>query len=411
MHDSPLFRTLGITEDAGLRRASKATGIPDPRLRRDGESSQMPTGQDLERLLGHLHVSEEELSLRLGIVTRSMAKALSRRASEVARLLGEPEAEDDGASVPKPDFETSLGTLYRGDCIELMASLPSESIDLIFADPPFNLSKAYESGMNDDITESEYLDWTEQWVTQAVRLLNEGGSFFVWNLPKWNVHIAAMLERHLTFRHWIAVDIKYRLPIRGRLYPSHYSLLYYTRGDRPTTFEPERLPLEVCRHCAGDIRDYGGYKDKLNPGGMNLTDVWYDIPPVRHSKFKTRSSNELSLKLLERVISMASQERDVVLDPFGGSGTTYVAAELLGRRWLGMELGPLDSILRRFDNLDEQQRIIEQYQASKNRLFSDATLRRRHENGHWTPETLRTKKARVDGQRPDAPSQPKLLTD
>lgn len=128
-------------------------------------------------------------------------------------------------------------------------------------------------------------------------------------MPHWNSYIAGILNQYLTFRHWIAVDIKYSLPIKNKLYPSHYSLLYYIKGEKPRVFNEQRLPLKHCRYCGGDIHDYGGYKDKLNINGINLTDVWYDIPPVRHSKYKTRDGNELSLKLLERVISIASQKR------------------------------------------------------------------------------------------------------
>lgn len=69
---------------------------------------------------------------------------------------------------------------------------------------------------------------------------------------------------------------------------------------------------------------------KLNPEGLNLTDVWADIPPVRHRTTKTRAANELSIKLLRRVLEISSEPGDVVLDPFGG-GTTYAAAEEMGR--------------------------------------------------------------------------------
>jgi site-specific DNA-methyltransferase (adenine-specific) len=135
-----------------------------------------------------------------------------------------------------------------------------------------------------------------------------GGSLFIWNLPKWNTSISGYLNNLLTFRHWISVDIKCNLPISARLYPSHYSLLYYCKGEKPKTFHPDRLPMQVCPSCKTDLRDYGGYKDKMNPRGVNLTDVWYDIPPVRHAKYKRRDANELSLKLLDRVIEMASEE-------------------------------------------------------------------------------------------------------
>jgi site-specific DNA-methyltransferase (adenine-specific) len=150
----------------------------------------------------------------------------------------------------------------------------------------------------------------------------------------------------MTFRHWIAVDIKLSLPIPGRLYPSHYSLLYYTKG-KPKTFARPRVPVPVCRHCGGDIKDYGGHRGKLHPAGLNLTDVWTDIPPVRHRATKRRAANELSVKLLRRVLEIATEPGDTVLDPFGGSGTTFAAAEELGRRWIGVELGDCEPIARR----------------------------------------------------------------
>lgn len=196
------------------------------------------------------------------------------------------------------------------------------------------------------------------------------------------------------FRHWIAVDIKYRLPIKNRLYPSHYGLLYYTKGEKPTKFNEQRLPLEICRHCSGDIHDYGGYKDKLNPKGINLSDVWRDIPPVRHSKYKTRDSNELSMKLMERIISLASDEGDVVFDPFGGSGTTYIVAEILKRRWIGSEIGPIDTIIERFNDIVFQREYIEKIQANKNKLFTEEMKKSRIKKGHWLPETLKDYKKR-----------------
>lgn len=99
--------------------------------------------------------------------------------------------------------------------------------------------------------------------------------------------------------------------------------------------------MEICPKCFTDLKDYGGYKDKMNPDGTNLTDVWYDIPPVRHSKYKKREgANELSIKLLDRIVEMASEEGDIVFDPFGGSGTTYAVAEIK-KRGSGVRLARL----------------------------------------------------------------------
>jgi site-specific DNA-methyltransferase (adenine-specific) len=246
-----------------------------------------------------------------------------------------------------PYYTTGLGDLFQGDCLKIMPSLPAKSYDLIFADPPFNLNKDYGNGIVDKMRDGDYLTWCHAWLAECVRLLTPGGSLFVYNLPRWNIELGHELNRHgLLFRHWIAIDMKMSLPIPGRLYPSHYSLVYYSDG-RPKAFSRPRVPIPVCRHCGGDIKDYGGHRGKLHPDGLNLTDVWTDIPPVRHRGTKTRSANQLSEKLLERVLQIGSVEGDRVFDPFGGSGTTYATAERLHRHWTGIELGDCEPIARR----------------------------------------------------------------
>jgi len=280
-----------------------------------------------------------------------------------------------------PILETPHGKLYEADCLDLLRKLPDEVVDLAFADPPFNLGKHYGPAVNDAKDHDEYLEWCESWLEEMVRTLAPGGSLFLWNLPKWNLPLGAFLSERLTFRHWIAVDIKYSLPIRGRLYPSHYSLLYFTKGARPRIFHPDRIPVPCCRHCGGELRDYGGYKDKMNPSGVNLSDVWTDIPPVRHAKYKKRDANALSLKVMDRIISMASDPGSLVLDPFGGSGTTYAAAELLGRKWIGSELD-CSAIIQRLESLDGDREHLERIHANKNTLFKVADLKLRMRLGN-----------------------------
>ncbi len=279
-----------------------------------------------------------------------------------------------------PILKTSLGNLFQGDCLRVMRKLETESVDLAFADPPFNLGKKYSSNVNDDLAHHDYLNWCHQWLDEMVRTLKPGGALFLWNIPKWNLPLGAYLNDKLTFRHWISVDIKYSLPIQNRLYPSHYALLYFVKGKKPAIFHPDRLPVPCCRHCGGEQRDYGGYKDKMNPKGVSLTDVWTDIPPVRHAKYKKRDANALALKLMDRIVTMASDPGSLVLDPFGGSGTTYVAAELTGRRWVGSELD-CSSILERFDALEGDREHLANIQINKNVLFTRSDLNRRRKSG------------------------------
>lgn len=289
-----------------------------------------------------------------------------------------------------PKMQTSLGQVYEGDCLDVLRSIDDESVDLAFADPPFNLGKEYTSKINDSLQSEQYLDWCRSWLDEAMRTLKPGGALFLWSLPKWNLPLGAYLGQTLTFRHWITVDIKYSLPIQKRLYPSHYSLLYFVKGNKPAIFHPDRLPIPCCRHCGGEQRDYGGYKNKMNPNGVSLTDVWTDIPPVRHAKYKKRDANALSLKLMDRIISMASDPGSLVLDPFGGSGTTYVAAELMGRRWVGSELD-CSTIVERFDNIEADRAHLGEIHANKNTLFTDWVVKMRAQNGNPISSKYRRK--------------------
>ena len=249
----------------------------------------------------------------------------------------------------EPILRTELGRLYEADCLAVLPLLAAKSVDTIFADPPFNLSKDYGAKVSDRLSDQAYLAWCREWLAQCIRVLKPGGALFLYNLPKWNVHLGCVLsEAGLDFRHWIAVEHKSSLPIAGRLYPAHYSLLYYTKG-KPRCFNRIRTPIETCRHCGKELRDYGGHRDAMNPNGVNLKDVWSDIPPVRHRKFKSekRQANALSTKLLERVVHLSTHPGDLVLDPMGGSGTTYAVCERLHRRWIGIEIEDTAAIVDR----------------------------------------------------------------
>jgi len=251
---------------------------------------------------------------------------------------------------------------------------------MVFADPPFNLGKKYGEGISDALQADEYLRWSKSWLAESVRVLAQGGALFVFNLPRWLIEYGAFLnDSGMLFRHWIAMRMPKAYPRGQRLSPAHYGCLYYTKGS-PKTFNRVYVPIQTCRHCGGEIRDYGGHRKALNERGINLMDVvdapadvwtnapdslsggtawteaddmWDDIPPVRHSKYKTRGANELAPLMLERLIGVATNQGDLVVDPFGGSGTTFYAAERLQRRWLGTEIGDVNPAIRRLTDLAE----------------------------------------------------------
>jgi site-specific DNA-methyltransferase (adenine-specific) len=237
-----------------------------------------------------------------------------------------------------PFFTTLHGMLFAEDCLKLLERLRSHTIDTIFADPPFNIGKDYKNGYHDSIADSRYLGWCQQWIEECSRVLKPGGAFFIYATPELAVKFAPILGETLLFRHWIALTMKGTYPRGNKLYPAHYALLYYTKGA-PRVFNKLRLPIETCRHCGGELRDYGGHRDKMNPEGVNLTDFWTDTSPNRHAKFKIRPGvNELKLMIPERAILISTRPGDIVFDPFGGGGSTYQAAEKHHRNWIGTEL-------------------------------------------------------------------------
>ena len=251
-----------------------------------------------------------------------------------------------------PAFSTGRGVVYNADCMDLLSALKDSSIDTVFADPPFNLGKDYGSGPEDDLREDEkYLSWCYEWILECIRILKPGGALFIYNLPRWSFHLATFLDRSgMSFRHWIAVSMKGTFPRGKKLYPAHYALLYFTKGE-PNTFDRDavRTPISECRHCGKDIKDYGGHRKALNPLGLNLADIWEDTSPARHSKFKARwGINELKPMIPLRCIAMSTKPGDVILDPFGGGGSTFEAAELSNRYWLGTEIVDCDLICERF---------------------------------------------------------------
>ena len=228
--------------------------------------------------------------------------------------------------------------IHLGDCLEGMSRLPDSCVDMAFADPPFNLRKKYKAH-KDRMEMDDYLRWCEDWLREMVRVVKPGGAIFVHNIPKWLTFYAAILNRLAVFKHWIAWDAP-TSPMGKSLLPSHYGVLYYIKDGERAKFRDTRFPHPRCRHCKRLLRDYGGKKDGLHPFGPLVSDVWADLHRVRHSRHRDDHPCQLPIPLLERLTLLSTDEGDLILDPFMGTGTTAVAAARLGRRHLGFELSP-----------------------------------------------------------------------
>lgn len=233
---------------------------------------------------------------------------------------------------------TDRYTVHLGDCLSYMRGLPTDSVDMVFADPPFNLNKNYAS-YKDNLPLHQYLDWTYQWLEESIRVLKPTGSIFVYNIPKLLTFTAAKLNELAIFRHWIAWNSGGR-PLGKTLQPAHYGILLYSK-TKDMKFYDVRAPHKRCRVCKEFHTDYGGKEHLRHPFGYLVSDVWDDLHRIRHRKRRIENHPcQLPVPLLERMILMTTDENDVILDPFCGSGTAAVAAMQLGRRYLGVDIDP-----------------------------------------------------------------------
>jgi DNA modification methylase len=243
-------------------------------------------------------------------------------------------APPDSASISRIP-EALLDAVHCGDAVEILRKYPDNSVDLAFADPPYNLAKAYEN-YDDEKADEGYLAWCNSWLTEYIRVLKPNGSLYIVNLPKWAIHHAAFLNKCLHFQNWIAWDAISEP--RGKIMPAHYALLFYTK--HPTDFRfnyddvsPVDAPSFCLRaSCVKERKEQG-----IDPK-VPLTDIWWDIHRIKHKRDRDRHPCQLPEKLMERIIRLSSNKGDIVLDALCGAGTTALAAYRLGRRFIAIDI-------------------------------------------------------------------------
>ncbi|HNB73652.1 MAG TPA: DNA methyltransferase [Acidobacteriota bacterium] len=260
----------------------------------------------------------------------------------------------DPIAIPASEWQTLTrlepNQVYQGDCVSFLnrvAELYPEGVfDLVFADPPYNLNKPYGE-CDDGLVEREYLDWCQAWLDGLIRTLKPGGALLTLNLPKWAMYQAAFLNERLEFRHWIVWDALSEP--RGKLMPAHYALLYYTKTggkgtvnysplgkeSKPGAVMPPNAPIYCLRPKCVRSRTLDGHDTRVE-----LSDVWSDIQRIRHRRHRDAHPCQLPEKLMERVIQLTTNPGGLVFDPFGGAGTTALAARKLGRDFVMLDLDP-----------------------------------------------------------------------
>lgn len=231
------------------------------------------------------------------------------------------------------DVQQVKGEVYHGEALGFLSNIQNCVASIVFLDPPFNLGKDYGNGKKQDRRPpTEYISWLLAIIRESERVLKPGGALFIYHLPSVATQLTGTLNELLKFRHWIAVSMKSTF-VRGKwLYPAHYALLYYTKGP-PAHFHRPKLSPVRCKQCNSYLKDYGGYRHIIEKKGINLSDIWEDLSPVRHNNSKSRGPNELPFKLTERIVAISGAPDELYLDPFAGAGSGVLAALRAGMRF------------------------------------------------------------------------------
>jgi site-specific DNA-methyltransferase (adenine-specific) len=225
--------------------------------------------------------------------------------------------------------------LIHGDCIAEMRKMKRNSVDLVFADPPFNIDYKYDE-YQDRKTADDYRHWTRRWTEAACVLLKPGGTFWL-AMGDENVAMAkTVLERDcgLHLRSWVVWHYTFGVNCKNKFARSHTHLLQMVTDLKQFTFNADDPLLRVPSARSEKYND-----KRANPDGKRPDDVWR-FPRVCgtfHERQKWHPC-QMPESVLERIIRASSNPGDTILDPFAGSGTTLAVAERLGRNSIGIEM-------------------------------------------------------------------------
>lgn len=239
----------------------------------------------------------------------------------------------------------SDGALFTGDSIEWMKTINDESIDMVFADPPYNIKKA---DWDDFGSQERYIEWSMRWIEQASRILKPTGSLYVCGFSEILADLKHPSMRYFSSCRWLVWFYRNKANLGKDWGRSHESILHLRKKDfGHINYDDVRIPygkhtLKYPDHPQADSSQYGrkGSHWTPNPLGAKPKDV-IEIPTTCNGmNEKTPHPTQKPEELLRKLILASSSEGDLVLDPFSGSGTTAVVASQLHRRWLACDENP-----------------------------------------------------------------------
>jgi site-specific DNA-methyltransferase (adenine-specific) len=247
-----------------------------------------------------------------------------------------------------------LNKVHQGDCLERLAQIDADSIDLAFADPPFNIG--YEYDLYDDRrSRQDYLEWSGAWMKAVWRVLKPTGTFWLAIGDEYAAELKLIAQdaAGFTCRSWVIWYYTFGVNCVRGFSRSHTHLFHFVKDPDRFTFNGENPAVRVPSARQLVYRDARANpkgrlpdntwifrpQDAPASGFATMHDTWYFARVA--GTFKEREGFhgcQMPEQLLGRIIRISSNPQELVLDPFAGSGTTLAVAKKLGRRWLGIEL-------------------------------------------------------------------------
>lgn len=281
--------------------------------------------------------------------------AVYARNTEIPTFFGQPLLKGAYAEIDERRLDPQMpalfyshphGEIWVGDAGAWLQSLPAESADLIFADPPYNIGKAEWDSFE---SQQQYVEWSLRWIEPAARALKPTGALYICGFSEILADLRLPAARFFQNCRWLVWHYKNKANLGNDWGRSHESILHF-RKSRQFTFNIDdvRIPygnhtLKYPEHPQAETSQYGrgdgrGRLWRPHPRGAKPKDV-IEIPTTCNGMHeKTPHPTQKPEELLRKIILASSNPGDLVIDPFLGSGTTAVAAEQLGRRWKGVDI-------------------------------------------------------------------------
>ena len=275
------------------------------------------------------------------------------RTTEIPTFFGEPmltgmfiEIDPNAIDphVPTLFYKHPDGEMWIADAVAWLRSLESESVDLVFADPPYNIKKAEWDTFE---SQQAYVEWSLEWIEEVARVLKPTGSLYVCGFSEILADIKLPAQRFFRGCRWIVWHYKNKANLGSDWGRSHESILHL-RKSKEFTFNIDdiRIPygrhtLKYPEHPQAETSQYGNGETHVwqpNPRGAKPKDV-IEVPTINNSMSEsTPHPTQKPEELLRKIVLASSNPGDLVIDPFLGSGTSAVVAQQLGRKWMGCDI-------------------------------------------------------------------------